>query len=223
MSFNLFKHKRDKYDAPIVEVSVDTDDENDLSIGDINIKLNVVDSGTLRAMNHEKEQKKISSEALNNTSPANKVTSLYSDFMPSFEENRKLAIVKKLQTALDGGFDVSKTISSIENLIPEGYNADEIVRTEMVFLSYKNIYNFSINSGAIATEWQSLGPKRTYNRKTKSYDISTDECADNEKTGGRTLGKAYPSGHLFPPAHTGCTCGIRVMYAGDSDLKKVRV
>jgi len=145
----------------------------------------------------------------------------HSQFMPSFNDETKTKIINSISKSLKSGDNVKQTVEKVSPLVPDGYDVEEIVRTESVFISAKKIYNFAILSNAVATEWQHI-PNRKYNRKTKQYEIHTDECTENEKSGGRYIGHKYPSGQLIPPAHVGCRCGIRVMYKNDDGLKNIQ-
>lgn len=110
---------------------------------------------------------------------------------------------RELSTAVEVGLQAQDTPTSIAERASDIYRVWKGVRTELlgeglVFAAYHQ---------GLMDVWRSQGAA------TKRWVLSSDEqtcprdvCRQNTGAGAVALDSAFPSGHMAPPAHGGCTC-----------------
>lgn len=110
---------------------------------------------------------------------------------------------RELSTAVEAGLQAQDTPTSIAERASDIYRVWKGVRTELlgeglVFAAYHQ---------GLMDVWRSQGAA------TKRWVLSSDEqtcprdvCRQNEGAGAVAVDSAFPSGHMAPPAHGGCTC-----------------
>ncbi|MBW3588506.1 MAG: DivIVA domain-containing protein [Actinobacteria bacterium] len=110
---------------------------------------------------------------------------------------------RELSTAVEAGLQAQDTPTSIAERASDIYRVWKGVRTELlgeglVFAAYHQ---------GLMDVWRSQGAA------TKRWVLSLDEqtcprdvCRQNEGAGAVAVDSAFPSGHMAPPAHGGCTC-----------------
>ena len=110
---------------------------------------------------------------------------------------------RELSTAVEAGLQAQDTPTSIAERASDIYRVWKGVRTELlgeglVFAAYHQ---------GLMDVWRSQGAA------TKRWVLSSDEqtcprdvCRQNSGAGAVAVDSAFPSGHMAPPAHGGCTC-----------------
>lgn len=112
---------------------------------------------------------------------------------------------KELSRVVDAGLESKDTPSAIAERASDVYRVWKGVRTEL--LGEGLVYS-AYHQGLVDV-W------RQHDAAVKKWIFSTDEdqcprgmCKSNAEAGPVSLDSAFPSGHLAPPAHGGCTCTL---------------
>lgn len=78
--------------------------------------------------------------------------------------------------------------------------ADMIARTEVAEAFESASYDVMVAHGVSGRRWVTAEDERV------DHDGVSGPCIDNEAAGVVPIGDAFPSGHMWPPAHPNCRC-----------------
>ena len=112
-------------------------------------------------------------------------------------------ISNTLYKARKSKWSLRKTRVEVKQLFKDMayYRAERISKTELTRSQNQSILSFLKSVGAVRKQWVLC--------KACSEEGSCITCKDNARKGKISIDKTFPSGHLYPPAHPNCTCGIR--------------
>lgn len=110
-------------------------------------------------------------------------------------------ITKSIQTSIALGEDRESAAKRLKSVINNPKRAETIAQTETVNAYAKGLMHFAVQSNATGKEWQDVG--------------AIDICHENAKQGIVPLNHVYENGVTEPAAHTGCRCGLRLVYANE--------
>jgi len=112
----------------------------------------------------------------------------------------------ELSKVLEEGLTAQDTATSISERASDVYRVWKGVRTEL--LGEGMVYA-AFHQG-LMDAWNVKGAaQKTWVLSTDEVECPKDICKKNSEAGGVAIGGAFPSGHLAPPAHGGCTCTLQ--------------
>lgn len=119
---------------------------------------------------------------------------------------------RELSGAVESGLKAQDTPTSIAERASDIYRVWKGVRTELlgeglVFAAYhQGLVDVWRGEGAATKRWVLATDEQTCPR---------DVCKQNREAGAVAIDSAFPSGHMAPPAHGGCTCTLTGPEAGN--------
>lgn len=107
-------------------------------------------------------------------------------------------IRESIKTSFSLREDTPTAAQRLQTAIKNPKRAELIAQTETVNAYNAGIYEYGLESGAVAKEWETVG--------------ADDICAVNASEGIIPITQAHASGHQRPAAHPRCRCSERLVY-----------
>lgn len=112
---------------------------------------------------------------------------------------------KEVSRIIDSGIEAQDTSSSISDRSGDVYRVWKGVRTELLGegMSYAAFHQ------GLTEAWRKAGKSQmVWILSGDEIDCPRNVCETNASSGPVEIGSTFPSGHLVPPAHGGCSCTL---------------
>jgi hypothetical protein len=111
----------------------------------------------------------------------------------------------EVSRAVQGGLEAQDTATAIAERASDVFRVWKGVRTEL--LGVGMVYA-AFNQGLV-DGWSRNPRTQKHWVLSEEDECPNDVCAKNVAVGPVALKSTFPSGHLTPPAHGGCTCTLK--------------
>ena len=112
---------------------------------------------------------------------------------------------RDLSRIVDSGLAAGDTVKAIAERVSDVFRVWKGIRTELLG---EGLVYAAYHQGLVdALKQRSVSTKR-WVRSPAEHDCPRGICDTNTEAGAIALGSSFPSGHLTPPAHGGCTCAL---------------
>ncbi|HVF12236.1 MAG TPA: hypothetical protein VNA87_04035, partial [Actinomycetota bacterium] len=132
---------------------------------------------------------------------------------PGDVENAVLGLITKqlvlplrteVSRTVGTGLEAQDTATAIAERVSDVFRVWKGVRTEMLA---EGLVHAAFHQGQIDA-WRNQGSTQKKWILDQERDCPKDVCKSNAEAGFLAVDSAFPSGHMAPPAHGGCTCTL---------------
>lgn len=110
----------------------------------------------------------------------------------------------EVSRTVEAGLEAQDTATAIAEHVSDVFRVWKGVRTEMLG---EGMVHAAFHQGLIDA-WRNQGSGQKKWVQDQERDCPKDVCNSNAEAGFLPVDSAFPSGHIAPPAHGGCTCTL---------------
>ncbi len=111
----------------------------------------------------------------------------------------------EITKAIQAGLEAQDSASSLSERANDVFRVWKGVRTQLLG---EGIAYAAYHQGLVDAWGSRSGATKSWVFSADEQDCPNDICRSNEEAGAVALKAPFPSGHLAPPAHGGCTCTL---------------
>ncbi|HVL50626.1 MAG TPA: hypothetical protein VM754_03855, partial [Actinomycetota bacterium] len=112
----------------------------------------------------------------------------------------------EVSKAVEAGLGAQDSPSALSERVNDVFRVWKGVRTQLLG---EGIAYAAYNQGVIDALGTSPAAQKLWVAADDEHECPNDICRRNASAGGVDLKSPFPSGHLAPPAHGGCTCTLK--------------